>query len=440
MFGALFAQVFTDGYGRRSTFLVAAVGFIIGILIMISTNAYGVLLFGRVFIGLGVGIGLAVDPMYIAEISPAQHRGRLVTYSEIALNVGIVLGFTSGLVLAPLEPSREWRVMFLLGAVMPIIMIVLIFKVMPESPRWLVSKGFLDEAKLVLQQVYPPDFNVDPVIEDIQEALERERAAEKVTGWDIFLKPTPAFRRMLMVGVGTAVAQQAVGIDAIQYYLLDVIENAGIASATSQSVVLIVLGLIKLGFITVGSRFFDRRGRRPLLFLSLIGMACALFLISIGFFIDSTLSGRATILGLAVYLAFFSVGMGPGAWLIPSEVFTLSIRGKAMSVATLLNRATATLMSATFLSTANGLGWGGFFLLLSFVCMIVFAFLYHYLPETKGHSLEDMSVYFAEVTGDTSVLEAEARLRGEQGQNGDTMELSEPQNNSTPAFHDSEVI
>lgn len=411
MFGAMFAQYFSDDCGRRFTFMVAAIGFIVGIFIMILSNSYEILLFGRAFVGLGLGVGLAVDPMYIAEISPAQHRGKLVTYSEIAINVGIVLGFASGLILAPLDNDREWRAMFLIGAIMPIIMILLVLTVMPESPRWLVSKGRTDEAKVILQKVYPPDFDVDFVVADIEEAIEREKEAEHAFGWGIVLHPTPAFRRMLMVGVGTAVAQQAVGIDAIQYYLLDVIEDAHVASSTGESLILIFLGLVKLIFIFVGGRLFDRRGRRPLLFVSLIGMSVATLVISIGFFVNLKNSGGATILGLAVYLAFFSIGMGPGAWLVPSEVFTTSIRGKAMSVATFMNRATATLMSSTFLSTANAMGWGGFFFMLSVICLVVLGFLVKYLPETKGRSLEDMSVYFAELTGDTSVLEAEERLR-----------------------------
>jgi sugar porter (SP) family MFS transporter len=438
IFGALLAHFFTDGYGRRFTFLVAAVGFIIGLFIMAMSSSYGLLLFGRTFVGLGVGIGLAIDPLYIAELSPAKHRGRLVTYSEIALNVGIVLGFSSGLVLAPMSDGKEWRVMFLSGAIMPVVMIVLVFTIMPESPRWLVSKNRPEEAREILQKVYPQGWNVDLIIDDINEALEREQAAERAVGWKVLLNPTPAFRRMLFVGIGTAVAQQAVGIDAIQYYLLDVIEETGINSATRKSVVLILLGMMKLLFIVVGGVLFDRKGRRPLFFISLLGMSGALLLISLCFFADASLSSNAIIVGLAIYLSFFSVGMGPGAWLVPSEVFSLSIRGKAMSVATLLNRVTATLMSSTFLSTVGSIGWGGFFLMLSIICLIVFAFLYFYLPETKGRSLEDMSVYFAEITGDTSILEAEARIRLHQKPSG-TIEMSQG-SSPTTARHCNEVI
>jgi len=146
-----------------------------------------------------------------------------------------------------------------------------------------------------------------------------------------------------------------------------------------------------------------------LFFLSLTGMTVALLFLSINFF---TIGNSAfSVTSLAIYLAFFSFGMGPGAWLIPSEVFSLTIRAKAMSVATFLNRVAATLMSSTFLSTATAMSWAGFFLLLAVVCMIVAGFIYFMVPETKGRSLEDMSLYFAELTGDRSVIDAEKKLR-----------------------------
>ena len=141
-----------------------------------------------------------------------------------------------------------------------------------------------------------------------------------------------------------------------------------------------------------------------------VGMTFALLMISFTFFSNSNTSSGFAVFGLALYLSFFSLGMGPGAWLVPSEIFGPSIRAKAMSVATFSNRIVATLMASTFLSTANAMGWGGFFLMLAIICILVGCFLFFYLPETKGRSLEDMSVYFAEITNDTSLLDAEARI------------------------------
>ena len=360
---------------------------------------------------------LALTPLIklfadISEVAPAKHRGELVTWSEIALNIGIVFGFVMSLLLAPMNDGTEWRAMFLVGTILPMVMLYLVKAVMPESPRWLVANGQEAEAKQILRRIYPADFNVDPVVEDIKEALSREAAAEKSVGWQTILAPSPAIRRMLMVGAGMAIAQQAVGIDAIQNYLLDVIKDTGIDSHKKETYVLIFLGVIKLVFIIVGGKLFDTRGRKPLLLASLLGMAGSLLLVSISFFVNGGSSAGFIVFGLALYLAFFSIGMGPGAWLIASEVFASSIRAKAMSVATFCNRATATLMSSTSLSVAKAIGWDGFFMLLVVVCLIVLVYLYFYLPETKGRSLEEMSVYFAEITNDRSILDVEAKIRG----------------------------
>jgi hypothetical protein len=120
-------------------------------------------------------------------------------------------------------------------------------------------------------RAFPKGFDVGPVIEDIKDAVERERLAENAIGWNVILFPTPAIKRMMIVGVLTAVAQQAVGIDAIQYYLIDVLEESGIESEKGRLGILVLLGLLKLLFVIIGGQLFDRRGRRPLFFVSLIG-------------------------------------------------------------------------------------------------------------------------------------------------------------------------
>ena len=137
-------------------------------------------------------------------------------------------------------------------------------------------------------------------------------------------------------------------------------------------------------------------------------MIVALTFLSMNFYF--TPNTWFAVFSLALYLATFSVGMGPGAWLIPAEVFPTGIRAKSMSVATFMNRFTATVMSSTFLSTANAMSWAGFFSLLTLVVIIVATFLYIYLPETNGHSLEDMTVFFAEITGDREILRYEMEV------------------------------
>ena len=300
---------------------MAAVGFNLGILFMILSNSLETLLVGRAFIGLGIGIGLSIDPLFIAEITPAQHRGMLVTWSELAINVGVVFGFATSLFLSGINDDAEWRIMFLLGAILPTILIVCVFTVMPESPRWLVQRGRHEDALVILQQVYPEGFDVEPILESIKEAVQRDSATDMAVGWYFLWRPSPAVFRMLLVGVGAPLAQQAVGIDAIQYYLVDVIAASGIKSKEGQSLVLILMGLIKLGFVYVGGKTFDGAGRRVGLTISLAGMGLSLLVVSIAYFImdkdvqEDLPSTKATIgvlVGICFYLSFFSIGMGPG--------------------------------------------------------------------------------------------------------------------------------
>lgn len=412
MVGAASAHVVSERHGRRGLFGLSAAGFATGATIMALSVSYEMLMVGRAMVGLCVGFGLAVDPIYISEISPQDRRGELVSWSEIALNIGIIFGFAAGLILYPLPEDVAWRFMFGVGSLLPITIIALLCTpgFIPESPRWLVQKGREDEATAVLQTIYPPAYDVSAVVAGIKESIQEDVHANEALGWAFLLKPTPAYRRMLMVGIGTAVGQQLVGVDAIGSFLVYIMNDSGMTGRLSQSLTLMALQFLKLMVVLYASKLFDTKGRRFFLFLSLAGTAASLLVLSINFLGETNHSTVIAVIGLASYLCFFSVGMGPMAWLIPSEVFSNTIRAKAMSLATLLNRLVGTLLSSSFLSLASALTWSGLFAALAVVCALVAAFFFFYLPETKGRALEDMAVYFAEVTGDRSILEMEASL------------------------------
>lgn len=176
--------------------------------------------------------------------------------------------------------------------------------------------------------------------------------------------------------------------------------------------ILVGLGLIKLGVIFLAGRLLDRTGRRPLVFISLVGMSVSFFIVAMSF-TGAVASEVGAIVGLGLYLAFFSIGMGPATWTIASEVFTTSIRAKAMSLATFGNRATATIFASSFLSVSNAMGSSNFFIMMTLVCLVILLWMCYYLPETKGLSLEEMAHYFAEITGDESILEVEGLNRRE---------------------------
>jgi sugar porter (SP) family MFS transporter len=421
MVGALSSHIINDRFGRRWSFRVSAIIFIIGTTLQSVARNYAVLMIGRAFVGLGVGFGLAVDPVYISEISPAAHRGQLVNMSEFAINLGIVLGFASGLIFASVDENVAWRWMFSLGAILPCFVIYFATFVMPESPRWLVANGRGEEAREVLKKVYPDGYDVGDIVTEIQDSIEKERIAEHAVGWGIIFFPSPAFKRILSVGIGISVAQQAVGIDAIIYFMVFILNQSGIHSRNAQMWILLGLGLIKLGVIFIAGRLLDRTGRRPLVLISLLGMAVSFFIVAMSF-VGAVASEVAAIVGLALYLAFFSIGMGPATWTVSSEVFTTSIRAKAMSLSTFSNRATATIFASSFLSVANAMTWSGFFIVMTVVCLIILVWMYIYLPETKGRALEEMAQYFAEITGDQSILEAEETLNRRDGDRTDEPE------------------
>lgn len=159
-----------------------------------------------------------------------------------------------------------------MGLIFPIAVIMTSVRVLVESPRFLVMTHRTEEARQNLAKIYPKGYNIDPILEDIKEALQREKIAEQVIGWSTIFRPTPAFRRMLLLGFGISFAQQAVGSDVLQYYALDLMEATGIESPFVQNVTLIGLTVIKLQSIVISSRVLDFAGRKPILFLSFTGM------------------------------------------------------------------------------------------------------------------------------------------------------------------------
>ena len=353
--GSLAASFLSDWMGRRRAFAVAAVGFEIGVVVMATARSYDVLMLGRSLVGLGVGFGLPVDPVYIAEIAPPGQRGRLVTWSEIATNIGINLGFICGAAFSGVDRSVGWRLMLAMGGVLPLVMLVLVKFVMPESPRWLIQKGRVEEARGVLELTGEAD--LDAAVGRIQNALREESAANRSVGWRAILCPGPALRRMLVVGVGVAVSQQLSGIDGIQYFLIYILKESGLKSREQRFGWLVALGALKLACIFLAGHTFDRRGRKPMLYLSCAGMGVALALLSLNFALvggegsqfvppapppgqpaamllpsaspappatDAAPTPALALIALAMYLAFFSFGMGPGAWLIPVSAWAPS--------------------------------------------------------------------------------------------------------------------
>lgn len=415
IFGTIGAAYITDRAGRRLAFACANITLILGAgFVTIAPSFIGVLI-GRVIMGIGVGVGFAVDPLYIAETSTPSQRGRLVTCSEFGLNVGIVTGFAVGwLCHGAFPPDVAWRWMSAYGMALPVLMLILCATVLPESPRWLLMKGRREEALATLNRLGFASMDRDALVASFEHGMEVEReAAKSANGWSMILSPTPTMRRILMAGIGMATVQQMCGIDAVQYYMLFLLDALNVDDPEAWQV---VFGLIKLFPILIAGIVFDSWGRRPVLILTTIGTTLSLGLISASFYLapigpdplqnTTTTQEKASdynvlaLIGMAGFYYNFSMGLGPGAWLIPSEIYPMLARGRLMAISTCINRAVAAIYATGFLPFSKAVGSGAAVLFLAISNALIVVFIYFLVPETKGRSLDDMYAYFMELTED----------------------------------------
>ncbi|BAF22022.1 Os07g0582400 [Oryza sativa Japonica Group] len=418
LIGSFAAGRTSDWIGRRYTIVFAAVIFFAGAFLMGFAVNYAMLMFGRFVAGIGVGYALMIAPVYTAEVSPASARGFLTSFPEVFINFGILLGYVSNYAFSRLPLNLGWRIMLGIGAA-PSVLLALMVLGMPESPRWLVMKGRLADAKVVLEKTSDTAEEAAERLADIKAAAgipeeldgdvvtvpKRGSGNEKRVWKELILSPTPAMRRILLSGIGIHFFQQASGIDSVVLYSPRVFKSAGITDDKHLLGTTCAVGVTKTLFILVATFFLDRVGRRPLLLsstggmiLSLIGLGAGLTVVgqhpdakipwAIGLSIASTLA----------YVAFFSIGLGPITWVYSSEIFPLQVRALGCSLGVAANRVTSGVISMTFLSLSKAITIGGSFFLYSGIAALAWVFFYTYLPETRGRTLEEMSKLF----GDTA--------------------------------------
>jgi sugar porter (SP) family MFS transporter len=259
---------------------------------------------------------------------------------------------------------------------------------MPDSPRWLLSRGFMDKAKAVLMKIRGT-FAVDQEINDIQESLKSQSGHWK----ELF---TPLVRPALIVGIGLAVLQQITGINTVIYYAPTIFEFAGFQSAASAILATVGVGIVNVLLTILALQLVDRVGRRPLLLVGLAGMTISLAALGIAFILPSQsgMVGWISIISLMLYVGSFAIGMGPVFWLLIAEIYPLKIRGMAMSTATMFNWGSNLIIGITFLTLIRWLGRSGTFWLYGALGILAWIFVYSYVPETKGRSLEEIESHW----------------------------------------------
>jgi len=382
-FGALVSGKIADVLGRKKVSIITAIIFTLGSIATGLATSVNILIAGRIVIGIAVGVASFTVPLYISEISPSKSRGALVSLNQLAITIGLLVSFLCGYLFRSSEYS--WRLMFLAGFIpSSILAIGMLF--LPETPRWLMTKGREEEAKKIIKRI-SPDVDAELELSQIKEAMLRESGGDWQELFKKWLRPP------LIIGIGIFFFQQFSGINAIFYYAPIIFEQSGFDKEGAALLATVSLGVVNVVFTIISLPLLDRLGRKPLLYIGFAGIIFSLGALALAFSQKEALGESLkwiAVGSLLLYIAFFAISLGPMGWLLASEIFPLKIRGFAMSMISLAHWVFNFLVSFTFLRMSNYLSPAGSFTVFAGITFVGLLFVYFYVPETKGLSLEDI--------------------------------------------------
>ena len=390
--GGAAAGFVSKSLGRKNGLFIAAVAFFVSAIGAWRPEAFNV--FGtldvysfvvyRIIGGIGVGLASMISPMYIAEIAPANVRGKLVSFNQFAIIFGMLVIYFVNLIIARQGDEQwlineGWRLMFLSGAIPAAIFVVLLFFV-PETPRYLAMKGNDEKALSVLQKIAGKD-NAQSILNDIKGTLHELNAPWLSYGAGV-----------IVVGVLLSVFQQAVGINVVLYYAGNIFRNMG-ASTDSSLLQTIIVGVVNLAFTVVAIMTVDKFGRKPLMIIGSIGMAISMIGLGFTFYFQNV--GIMALVFMLVYTAAFAMSWGPVCWVLLAEIFPNSIRG-ALSIAVAAQWIANWIVSLTF-PMLNDNVWlteqfnhGFSYWIYGIMSILSAIFMWKFVPETKGRTLESI--------------------------------------------------
>ncbi len=454
--GMLFAGPLSDRFGRRAILKTAAVLFGVSAIASALAPTFFILVLARMIGGLGVGASLIVAPMFIAEISPPKMRGKMVSVNQLNIVIGISTAFfTNYLILRWGQSDAAWAqaLMFneynwrwMLGLeTLPAIIYFIGLMFVPQSPRWQIMTGRVDEARVTMNQLYG-EHEADKQIQEVVTSLEKDRDKDKASVRELF---QPALRLVLTIGVALAILQQITGINAVFFYAPMIFEQSGIGTDASFMQAILV-GLTNLVFTILAIMFIDRLGRKPLLIFGMTGIALMMFLLAYGFHsasyqltpesihsLDETIDrvalaenmGGVTyandllfkqalaetigyeaaiehesaiitaaidmnptliLLGILGFVASFAISIGPVMWVMFSELFPLRVRGIAISFTGFINSGVSFLVQLVFPWELATIGNSMTFLIYGLFAVAGLIFVWRIVPETKNKSLEEL--------------------------------------------------
>ncbi len=391
--GVAFSGYLSDRIGRRKVLFIAAFLFIISAVGFAFSELYTALIFFRILAGMGVGVASNVSPLYISEIAPAQKRGSLVTFYQLAITIGILAAYLSNLFLQRnaaaygaddnglfhwLFIENVWRGMFLVG-VFPALAFALLLLIVPESPRWLVNDGKPDAALAILTRISGEQQAITEL-----NAI-REMASQKKGGFAELMR-LPLSKLLALAMTLTALSQFS-GINGVIFYGPTIMKSAGIVTSDALFYQ-VILGLANMLFTFIAILKVDQWGRRPLYLYGSMFAALALALTGICFLMNIT--GWLMLGCIILFILFFAFSLGPLKFVISTEIFPTHVRGTALSVCIMTMWVSDWFVNLLFPVMRDGLGIAATFFIFSFFCLLSFLYAKRKLMETKGKSLEEI--------------------------------------------------
>lgn len=390
--GAMVSGWLSDRFGRRLPLIIAAIAFTLSAVGTALANDFDWFVFWRIVGGVGIGLASALAPVYIAEISPAEKRGRFVAINQLTIVIGVLAAQLVNLMIAEPVASAAtqaeilqtwnaqigWRYMFGAEGVPAVLFLLLMF-VVPESPRWLAKANRYPQAEKVLRRIGSVEY-AQHTLSDIRHSLGSENQQVPLSAlWQ------PKVRPIVVMGVVLAVFQQWCGINVIFNYAQEIFASAGFdINDTLKSIV--ATGLINLIFTLLALPLVDRIGRRRLMQYGAAGLTIIYVLIGMAY--SFGIMGLPVLLLVLVAIAIYAVTLAPVTWVLLSEIFPNRVRGTAMATCTLALWVACFVLTYTFPLLNVALGAAGSFFLYGAICLAGWAFVQLKVPETKGVSLE----------------------------------------------------
>lgn len=388
--GVFTTGIVSDRIGRKKTIIIAAIMFFLSGFGCGFASSFTGLVLSRIIGGIGVGMASVISPMYISEFAPADKRGRMVAYYQLAITFGILLAYFSNAAILSLSTNsashwlaEPWRGMFLVMSIPSFIFLLLLIKV-PESPRWLVEVERRNEAQHILYTVRPKPA-ADKELSDIENAKKRT-ATHSVSLLH------PSLRIPLMIGIVIAVLQQFSGINAIIYYGPNIFQSAGI-NTSNALLFQVIIGSVNFLATIIAIAYADKYGRKFLLKTGLAGIIISLVTCGFLFYTNHT-QGVLLLVLMMAYIICFAFSIGPVTWIIINEIFPTHVRVKAVTVCTMALWMAVWLVGQFFPWMLEKAGAAFTFWAFAFFSLLNLVFSLTIVKETKGKTLEEMDEVF----------------------------------------------